>query len=323
MSLLRVSNLRTEFRIGSGWHPAVNGVSFTLEKGEILGLVGESGCGKSTVASSLMRLLPGNARIGGGSVRLEGAELTTLPEADIRRLRGRRMGMIFQDPMTALDPAFRVGGQIEETLRAHLGLDRAAAQARALALLQAVGIPAAAERLRAYPHELSGGMRQRVALAIAMSCNPDLLIADEPTTALDVTIQAQILHLIRSLLVKDRGAGVLLISHDFGVVARVCDRVAVMYAGEIVETGPVAAILGAPLHPYTRALLRAAPSVRAARGQLPTIPGRLPPLTERPTGCAFRARCGQAVDACAAPEARTRHLLATGREVACVQYAAE
>jgi len=322
MTLLAVKDLRTEFRTDGGWHAAVNGVSFTLEKGEILGLVGESGCGKSTVASSLMRLLPGNARIGGGSVRLDGADLTALPEAEMRKLRGRRMGMIFQNPMTALDPAFRIGGQIEETLRAHLKLDRATARAQALSLLQAVGIAAAEERLRAYPHELSGGMRQRVALAIAMSCNPDLLIADEPTTALDVTIQAQILHLIRSLLVKDRGAGALLITHDLGVVARVCDRVAIMYAGEIVETGPVAAILGAPLHPYTQALLRAAPSDRAARGQLPTIPGRVPPLTDRPAGCAFRERCGQAVAVCATPEARARHLPMPGREVTCVRHAA-
>ena len=322
MTLLAVKDLRTEFRTGGGWHAAVNGISFSLEKGEILGLVGESGCGKSTVASSLMRLLPGNARAGGSSVRLGGTELLQVPQAEMQKLRGRRLGMIFQNPMTALDPAFRIGGQITETLRAHLGLDRAAAQARALSLLQAVGIPAAAERLRAYPHELSGGMRQRVALAIAMSCNPDVLIADEPTTALDVTIQAQILHLIRSLLVKDRGAGVLLITHDFGVVARVCDRVAVMYAGEIVESGPVAAILGAPLHPYTRALLKAAPSDNAPRGQLPTIPGRVPPLADRPSGCAFRDRCPHAASACAAAEARTRHMPVPGHEVACVQYAA-
>lgn len=322
MTLLNVTDLRTEFRTGAGWHAAVNGVSFTLEKGEILGLVGESGCGKSTVASSLMRLLPGNARIAGGTVLLDGVDLAALPETGMQRLRGRRMGMIFQDPMTSLDPAFRIGSQIEETLRAHLKLDRATARGRALSLLQAVGIPAAEDRLRAYPHEMSGGMRQRVALAIAMSCNPDLLIADEPTTALDVTIQAQILHLIRGLLVRDRGAGVLLITHDLGVVARVCDRVAVMYAGEIVETGPVADILGAPLHPYTQALLRAAPSDRWARGQLPTIPGRVPPLAERPAGCAFRDRCAMAAPACAQPEARAHHTPAPGREVACVRYAA-
>ena len=322
MTLLGVRDLKTEFRSGGGWHPALNGVSFTLEKGEILGLVGESGSGKSTVANSLMRLLPRNARASGGSVLFGGTDLLQLSEPQMRRLRGRRLGMVFQDPMTALDPAFRVGVQITETLRAHQGLNRAEAEARALSLLRAVGIPAAEDRLRAYPHELSGGMRQRVALAIAISCNPDVLIADEPTTALDVTIQAQILHLIRSLLVQERGAGVLLITHDLGVVAQTCDRVAVMYAGEIVEIGPVAAILGAPRHPYTQALLQAVPSGRAPRGQLPTIPGRVPPLTERPSGCAFRDRCPQAIPSCAATHARTRHSPVPGQEVACVQYAA-
>ena len=323
MTLLTVEGLRSEFRQRGGWHSAVNGVSFTLEKGEILGLVGESGCGKSTVAYSLMRLLPANARLGGGSIRFGGADLATLSEAAMRRLRGRSLGMIFQNPMTALDPAFRIGSQIEETLRAHLPLSRAEARARAVTLLQAVGMPAPEHRLRAFPHELSGGMRQRVALAIAISCNPDLLIADEPTTALDVTTQAQILQLIRSLLVAERGAGVLLITHDLGVVAQVCDRVAVMYAGEIVETGPVAAILGAPLHPYTRALLRSTPSERVAKGQLPTIPGIVPPLNTRAPGCAFRPRCARAVAACAEPGAPSRHAPQPGREVACVHYAAD
>jgi oligopeptide/dipeptide ABC transporter ATP-binding protein len=322
MTLLAVENLRTEFRQSGAWQPAVAGISFTLQKGEILGLVGESGCGKSTVAYSLMRLLPGNARIAGGAIRFAGQDLATLPEPAMRRLRGRSLGMIFQDPMTALDPAFRIGSQIEETLVAHLPLARTEARARAIALLQAVGMPAPEERLRAFPHELSGGMRQRVALAIAISCNPDLLIADEPTTALDVTIQAQILHLIRSLLVSERGAGVLLITHDLGVVAQVCDRVAVMYAGDIVETGPVAQVLGSPLHPYTQALLRAAPSERAPRGQLPTIPGTVPPPSARPTGCAFRPRCDCALPACADPAAPPRHTPQPDREVACVHAAA-
>ena len=317
---LNVAGLTTEFRTGADWYPAVNGVSFELRPGEVLGLVGESGCGKSTVAYSLTRLLPRNARIAGGEVRLGDLELTSMSEEKLRRLRGGRLAMIFQDPMTALDPAFRVGQQIEETLREHLGLDRQAAWQRALDFFRQVGIPAPEDRLRAYPHQLSGGMRQRVALAIAISCTPDVLIADEPTTALDVTIQAQILHLIRTLLVEGRGTGVLFITHDLGVVAQICDRVAVMYAGEIVETGDVASIFAKPLHPYTQALLSAAPNDEAARGNLATIDGRVPGLIDRPSGCHFHPRCRYAREICvrAAPP-RVRP--SVGGEVACVLHA--
>jgi oligopeptide/dipeptide ABC transporter ATP-binding protein len=322
MTLLRVTGLRTEFRAAGGWHPAVDGIDFVLREGEILGLVGESGCGKSTVANSLMRLLPGTARICGGTAQFGEDDLLALDEARLRTLRGRAIGMIFQDPMTALDPVFRVGHQIEETLKQHLGLAPDAARTRAVDLLRSVGIPAPAERLRAWPHQLSGGMRQRVALAIAICCNPRLLIADEPTTALDVTIQAQVLELIRTLLVAERGAGVLLITHDLGVVARVCDRVAVMYAGRIVETGAVTDVFGAPRHPYTRALLRAAPTAEAPRGHLPTIPGRVPGLAARPPGCTFGPRCAHAKTICAGPDAAAPIPLGPDREVACVRHAA-
>ena len=317
---LNVSGLTTEFRADSGWYPAIEQVTFQLRPGEVLGLVGESGCGKSTVAYSLMQLLPRNARIAGGDVRLGDLTLTGMSDEELVRVRGRRLAMIFQDPMTALDPAFRVGTQIEETLRQHLGLDRQAALARALEFFRWVGIPAPQERLRAYPHQLSGGMRQRVALAIAMSCAPDVLIADEPTTALDVTIQAQILHLIRTLLVKDRGTGVLFITHDLGVVAQVCDRVAVMYAGAIIEMGDVASVFSDPLHPYTRALLNSTPDEGTARGHLPTIQGRVPGLAQRPKGCNFHPRCASARDACRLREP-PRIEIPVNREVACVLHA--
>lgn len=318
---LSVTNLRTEFRADGAWREAVSGVSFELRKGEVLGLVGESGCGKSTVAYSLLRLLPGNARLAAGSIQFGNDDLATLPEDALRRLRGSRLGMIFQNPMTALDPVYRIGTQIEESLREHMGLDRAAARRTAVDLLRSVAIPSPEERLKAYPHELSGGMRQRVALAIAIACRPEVLIADEPTTALDVTIQAQILKLIRTLLVEERGAGVLLITHDLGVVARVCDRVAIMYAGEIVETGDVESIFAKPLHPYTQALLGAAPSEKAPRGHLATIPGRVPGLADRGAGCNFRDRCAFATDACALPGAPPRVRLGPDREVACVLHA--
>jgi peptide/nickel transport system ATP-binding protein len=322
MNVLTVRNLTIKFQIGASWQEAVSDVSLELRSGEVLGLVGESGCGKSTVAYSLMRLLPPNARLGGGRIDFGDKDLATVSEDEMRRLRGARLGMMFQNPMTALDPVFRVGAQIEETLRTHLGIERKAARDVALELLKSVAIPAPEERLQAYPHELSGGMRQRVALAIAIACRPEVLIADEPTTALDVTIQAQILHLIRSLLIEERGAGVLLITHDLGVVARICDRVAIMYAGEIVETGDARSIFANPLHPYTRALLDAAPNARTPRGQLATIPGRVPALGQHPEGCRFRGRCAFERPACADPAGPPRIRIDKDREVACVLHAA-
>lgn len=319
MSLLSVRNLTTEFFSGGAWLEAVSDVSFDLRRGEILGLVGESGCGKSTVAYSVMRLLASNARISAGDIWLEDVNLTAADEDELQNLRGRRLAMIFQDPMTALDSLFTVGHQVIETLQEHLDLNAAEAQERALALLRQVGIPAAAERLNAYPYQFSGGMSQRIALAIAISCHPQALIADEPTTALDVTIQAQILHLIRRLLVEEQGAGVLLITHDLGVVAQVCDRVAVMYAGKIVEFGDVGSIFSNPLHPYTRALLNSLPSQGVARGELENIQGRVPSLADRPAGCRFHPRCSYALDRC---RQETPHLRRTadGQEVACVLY---
>ena len=319
MSLLSVRHLTTEFRSGGRWLEAVSDVSFDLQPGEILGLVGESGCGKSTIAYSIMRLLASNARISAGEVWLGDVNLTAAGEDALQDLRGSQLSMIFQDPMTALDSLFTVGHQVIETLQEHLQLDAAAARIRALELLRQVGIPAAEERLNAYPYQFSGGMSQRIALAIAISCHPQVLIADEPTTALDVTIQAQILHLIRRLLVDEGGAGVLLITHDLGVVAQVCDRVAVMYAGKIVESGPAEAIFSEPLHPYTQALLKSLPSQGIQRGALENIRGRVPSLDDRPAGCRFHPRCPHALPVCseAAPPLLKRE---GGQEVACVLY---
>ena len=319
MSLLKLRGLSAEFYSGGRWLEAVSDVSFELRSGEILGLVGESGCGKSTIAYSIMRLLAGNARISAGQIWLDDLDLLALDEEQLRGIRGRRLSMIFQDPMTALDSLFSVSHQIIETLREHLDMDKAEAQARALELLRQVGIPAAAERMKAYPHQFSGGMSQRIALAIAIACHPQALIADEPTTALDVTIQAQILHLIRRLLVEEQGSGVLLITHDLGVVAQVCDRVAVMYAGKIVEFGDARAIFRQPLHPYTQALLKSLPSQGIARGALATIQGRVPSLEDRPSGCRFHPRCPHAKAICReqAPPLKAQ---ADGQEVACVLY---
>ncbi len=319
MNLLSLRHLTTEFYSGGRWLEAVSDVSFDLRPGEILGLVGESGCGKSTIAYSIMRLLAKNARISGGEVWLGDVNLTEANDERLQDLRGSRLSMIFQDPMTALDSLFTVGHQIIETLQEHLDLDAAAARARALELLRQVGIPAAEERLNAYPYQFSGGMSQRIALAIAISCQPQVLIADEPTTALDVTIQAQILHLIRRLMVEEGGTGVLLITHDLGVVAQVCDRVAVMYAGKIVEFGAVEAIFSDPLHPYTQALLNSLPSQGIQRGALENIRGRVPSLDDRPAGCRFHPRCAHARDICRveAPPLVKRD---GGQEVACVLY---
>lgn len=319
MSLLEVNGLVTEFRAGGRWHAAVSDVSFALQPGEVLGLVGESGCGKSTTAYSIMKLLPRNARIAAGEVCLDGEDILKKSDDELRRLRGNRLAMIFQDPMTALDPAFTVGDQLMETVQEHLGLGRSEARARALELFQQVGIPAAEERLTAYPHQFSGGMRQRIALAIAISCHPQVLIADEPTTALDVTIQAQILSLIRRLLVSERRTGMVLITHDLGVVAQVCDRVAVMYAGEIIEVGDVRSVFAEPLHPYTQALLNSLPNRQVQRGALANIEGMVPGITQRPSGCRFHPRCPQARDICRQqPPPRIQR--APEREVACVLY---
>jgi peptide/nickel transport system ATP-binding protein len=301
--LLVVHDLRVTLATAQGPLPALRGLDFSLESGQTLGLIGESGCGKSLTALALMGLLPEGAQVS-GSMRLEGTELVGLPERDWCRLRGQRVGMVFQEPMTALNPLHTVGAQIAEPLRLHRGLSRTAARAEALRLLERVQMPQARERLDAWPHQLSGGQRQRVVIAIALACGPALLVADEPTTALDVTLQREVLALIQQL-VSDDGMGLVLISHDLGLMAEHADRLHVMYAGEIVERGPTAAVFAAPAHPYTRGLQAARPQVGLPRGaRLATIPGRVPALAALPDGCAFAERCALAGDDCrAAPVA--------------------
>jgi oligopeptide/dipeptide ABC transporter ATP-binding protein len=297
--LLRVHELTTEFRSDEGVVRAVDGVSFELAEGEMLGIVGESGSGKSATSLSIMRLLPPQGRVTHGSVELDGGDLFALGEPAMRSVRGGRIAMIFQDPMTALNPYLRVGEQLVEGAVLHLGLSVTDAERRARALLDRVRIPDAAARLRSYPHELSGGMRQRVMIAMALLCDPELVIADEPTTALDVTVQAQILELLNELR-RERGVSILLITHDLGVVAETCDRVLVMYAGRVVELASATELFSRPLHPYTRALLRSLPRLDAAPGgRLETIPGLPPRLDRGPfSECSFAPRCSFVHDAC-------------------------
>jgi peptide/nickel transport system ATP-binding protein len=289
--LLAVSDLHVVFEGDRGRETvAVSGVSFALMPGRTLGLVGESGCGKSVTALSIMRLLPRVGARVSGSVRFEGQDLTALSERRVRDLRGNRLAMIFQEPMTSLNPSFTVGDQIGEALMRHRGLSAKAARAAAVEMLERVRIPSPRDRVDEYPHKLSGGMRQRVMIAMALACAPALLIADEPTTALDVTIQAQILDLLVKLR-RETGTGIILITHDLGVVAETCDDVAVMYAGEIVEQAPAARLFGAPQHPYTVGLLGSIPLLNAQRSRLATIAGSVAGLTGPFTGCRFAARC--------------------------------
>ena len=286
--------------VAMGGAPVLEDVSFAIAPGETLGLVGESGCGKSVTALSAMRLLPDPpARVLGGRILFEGADMLALDDAALRRIRGNRIGMIFQEPMTSLNPVFTIGDQISESLVVHRGATTAAAMAEAARLLDLVGIPAARGQLGRYPHELSGGQRQRVMIAIALACRPRLLIADEPTTALDVTVQAQILDLVGRLR-RELGMAVLLITHDLGVVAESCDRVAVMYAGRIVEEASAARIFSAPRHRYTEALLRTMPAASPPGRRLPSIAGSVPPPGARGAGCAFAPRCAAALPRCAA-----------------------
>jgi len=297
--LLEVQDLRVTLQTARGPADALRGVSFTLERGGTLGLIGESGCGKSMTALALMGLLPEGAVVA-GSMRLEGTELTTLSEDQWCDLRGRRMGMVFQEPMTALNPLHRIGDQIAEPLRLHKGLSAAAARAEALRLLERVQLPQAKARLDAWPHQLSGGQRQRVVIAIALACGPALLVADEPTTALDVTIQREVLNLITEL-VREDGMGLVLISHNLGVMADTVERVHVMYGGTVVESGPTAELFARRAHPYTQGLFAARPRLGLARGtRLATIPGRVPELADMPAGCPFAERCPRAADDCRA-----------------------
>lgn len=302
-ALLTVSNLTTSFMTGRGAVQAVRGVSFALNEGEILGIVGESGSGKSVTCMSVLRLLKASGRITGGEALFEGQDLLSLDERTLRTLRGNRIGVIFQDPMTSLNPTLSVGEQVIETILRHRKVSRAAARQRAVELFELVRIPEARKRLRAYAHEFSGGMRQRVMIAMALACDPRLLIADEPTTALDVTIQRQILNLIKELQAR-LGMGVILITHDLGVIAEVTDRLIVMYGGMVMEEGPVGEIFAAPRHPYTRGLLAAVPDLRKADHQrLRPIPGAPPDMLNPPPGCPFAPRCPEARAQCASAPA--------------------
>jgi peptide/nickel transport system ATP-binding protein len=298
MPVLEVRDLRTEFSTDEGRFPAVDGVSFSVDAGKTLAIVGESGCGKSVTALSIMGLVPNPpGRIAGGSIRFEGRELVGAPKRDLLALRGNGMAMIFQEPMSSLNPAFTIGEQIVEGLLRHLPLTRAAAQERAIEVLRQVRIPAPEQRFHEYPHKLSGGMRQRAMIAMALACSPRLLIADEPTTALDVTIQAQILELMRTLR-AETGTAVILITHDLGVVAEVADEVAVMYAGRIVERAPVRLLFDDPQHPYTVGLLGSIPRLDLAQERLASIEGQVPGPLQRPPGCNFADRCPFAIEQC-------------------------
>jgi peptide/nickel transport system ATP-binding protein/oligopeptide transport system ATP-binding protein len=298
MSLLDVRDLTTSFRTGSGEVTAVENVSFSLDKGEILGIVGESGSGKSVTALAVMGLLPRPAgRVLGGSIVFEGQDLLKLSDRQMQRLRGPGIAMVFQEPMTSLNPVFTIGEQIMETIRAHETLSQQASFARAVDMLDKVGIASAASRMTDYPHQLSGGQRQRVMLAIALVCRPRLLIADEPTTALDVTIQAQILELLMDLR-DELGMAIMMITHNMGVIAETADRVQVMYAGRVVEQAPVDRLFDRPLHPYTSGLLSCVPTLEQETDRLIAIPGNLPEPSRRPGGCRFSARCVHAIPAC-------------------------
>jgi peptide/nickel transport system ATP-binding protein len=315
--LLEVNGLKAHFFADDGVTRAVDGVTFHVDAGETLGIVGESGCGKSVTALSILRLLPRrNGRVVAGTIRFEGTDLLTLPEARMREIRGDRIAMIFQEPMTSLNPVHTIGEQIAESLRIHAGASHREEMARAEELLRLVRIPDAARRLRDYPHRLSGGMRQRAMIAMALACSPRLLIADEPTTALDVTIQAQILKLIVELKAHS-GAAVMLITHDLGVVAETCQRVIVMYAGRIVEQADVFALFDHPMHPYTQGLMQSAPRRAVARRRrLPEIPGIVPNLREPAAGCSFAPRCRHALALCREREPAIREV-SNGHHAAC------
>ena len=316
-TVLEVEDVRTRFRTRDGTVHAVNGISFDLGEGELLGVVGESGSGKSVTMMSLLKLLPmPPAEIVSGRVRLDGEDLMGLDLDDLRQVRGARVGFVFQDPMTSLNPVLTVGYQLTEPLRVHLGMGGSAARRRAAELLERVGIPAAASRLGDFPHQFSGGMRQRVMIAIALACNPRVLIADEPTTALDVTIQAQILDLVKRLR-RESGMAIVWITHDLGVMAGLADRVMVMYGGLVVERASVARLYRDPRHPYTRGLLATLPRLDGTRAErLESIPGQPPNLDRAPSACPFAPRCSHAFDRCR-QENPPLEVVADGHEAAC------
>jgi peptide/nickel transport system ATP-binding protein len=295
--LLSVQNLRVEFPTRNGTLVAVHDVSFDIAPGEVLGVVGESGAGKSLTGAAIIGLIDPPGRIAGGEIRLSGRRIDHLPEDALRAIRGREIGAVFQDPLTSLNPLYTIGRQLTETIRTHLDMDESAARGRALGLLEEVGIPAPARRIDQYPHHFSGGMRQRVVIALAIAANPKLIVADEPTTALDVSIQSQIIQLLKRLC-RDHGTAVMLVTHDMGVIAETADRVAVMYAGRIMEIGPVGDVIHRPQHPYTAGLMGSIPSIVEERERLTQIDGAMPRLTAIPSGCAFHPRCAQAFDRC-------------------------
>ena len=315
--LLEVSGLKTYFQDRKGQVPAVDGVDFILRKGETLGIVGESGCGKSVTSMSILHLLPPKGRIVDGTIRFKGRDITHLPPAEMAKLRGKEIAMIFQEPMTSLNPVYTVGYQISEMILRHEKVSKKEARARAIEMLRLVNIPAPEKRIDEYPHELSGGMRQRVMIAMALSCNPELLIADEPTTALDVTIQAQILDLMRTLK-QTLNTSIMMITHDLGVVAEMSDYVLVMYAGMVMEYSDVRSLFADPLHPYTQGLLKALPRMGESQKKLYVIAGVVPSLYELPTGCRFWPRCAYATERC-------KHEIPAlyeveGRKVRCFRY---
>ncbi|MEM7777363.1 MAG: ABC transporter ATP-binding protein [Pseudomonadota bacterium] len=312
--LLTVRDLRVAFPGRRGSLVAIDGVSFTVAPGEVLGLVGESGAGKSMTGQAIIGLLAPPGRIVGGEIHLGQRRIDQLSRTEMKKIRGAKIGMVFQDPLTALNPLFPIGDQIIETIRTHKNVDVAAARARAIALLQEVGLPAAEERMAAYPHQLSGGMRQRVVIALALCADPELVIADEPTTALDVSVQAQVIAVLKRAC-AERGAAVVLITHDMGVIAETADRIAVMYAGRIVEIGPVADTIHAPKHPYTRGLMGTIPKLDEEADTLVQIPGTMPRLGAMPDGCRFHPRCQDCFDRCRLE--RPELIPVQGSSVAC------
>jgi peptide/nickel transport system ATP-binding protein len=297
MDLLSVQNLVVEFPYRRGTLRALDDISFAIAPGEILGVVGESGAGKSLTGAAIIGLLEAPGRIASGEIHLEGQRIDKLPPEQMRSIRGRKIGAIFQDPLTSLNPLYTIGRQLTETIQAHLPVTSDEARRRAISLLEDTGIPAAKERIDHYPHQFSGGMRQRVVIALALAAEPKLVVADEPTTALDVSIQAQIISLLKRVC-KDRGAAVMLITHDMGVIAETCDRVAVMYAGRIAEIGPVHEVINQPAHPYTMGLMAAIPDITQDRERLYQIDGSMPRLNAIPQGCAYNPRCPRVFDRC-------------------------
>jgi len=297
MTLLQVSNLVVEFPHRRGTLRAIDDISFDIAPGEILGVVGESGAGKSLTGAAIIGLLEPPGRIAGGEIRLEGQRIDNLGHDAMRHIRGRKIGAIFQDPLTSLNPLYTIGRQLTETIRTHLPVTEHEARRRAIGLLEDTGIPGAAQRIDHYPHQFSGGMRQRVVIALALAAEPKLIVADEPTTALDVSIQAQIIQLLKGIC-KERGAAVMLITHDMGVIAETCDRVAVMYAGRIAEVGPVQEVIHQPAHPYTSGLMASIPDMTMDRERLNQIDGAMPRLNAIPRGCAYNPRCPRVFDRC-------------------------